>query len=477
MNDWDAAAASEREDLLEGLDRAGLTVRSSTLIEGDITCAGTDVAVTITVPEDSPYSPPKVRPLLGEGGLSWHAELDGTLCLWSTEDTGGLPWRTADQVIERVQKWFADEAAGWPDDTPDLDLQRYWKRAPGLMLYPDLDEVLGEVVQFTKSPPTLTVRPSRRRNHKHPGCLILDAGELETPLRTAEQVMDLVDADPNHGQMVRDGSIPVVLVRYWRQGNEGVLGLRATKGEQPTFAAMSTAHQGDATLQLRAGPDRLALEGRRVAIVGLGAIGAQVADLLARAGIRTFTVMDGDIVYPGNLIRHIADESWIGKPKVDAVQAYLAAGPAKPTVKALPHGLTSTVEATDLLQNHDIVIDATADGVATRLLQDGATVLGRAVVSVCLVREGQAARVDRWPLAEGEEHAPPTPPAPRGDRLFDGGCANPISPAPMWAATAAAAHAAGAVVDLLTERNDYPPTLIDVLIIGDGTAGGIGGPT
>ena len=41
-----------------------------------------------------------------------------------------------------------------------------------------------------------------------------------------------------------------------------------------------------------------------------------------------------------------------------------------------------------------MVIDATANGVATRLLLDAGEALKRPVVSVCLVRNGQVARVE-----------------------------------------------------------------------------------
>ena len=44
----------------------------------------------------------------------------------------------------------------------------------------------------------------------------------------------------------------------------------------------------------------------------------------------------------------------------------------------------------------------------------------------------------------------------------------------MWAATSAAAHAVGMCVDLLTGRNEYPPTLLDVLVAGDGACGDVG---
>jgi hypothetical protein len=69
------------------------------------------------------------------------------------------------------------------------------------------------------------------------------------------------------------------------------------------------------------------------------------------------------------------------------------------------------------------------------------------------------------PLAAGETHAEPTVELSTGaEPLREGGCGDPVSPAPMWAATAAAARAAGMAVDLLTRRGQYPATVIDVLV-------------
>lgn len=474
MSDWDIQVAAAREDMLEDLAKAGFVIKSSKLVEGDIECGGRTVAVDITLPDGFPYQPPRVRAVLGDGGLSWHAERDGGLCLWSDQDSGSLPWTSAEQLVQRVQDWYAAEAACWPGDTPDLDLERYWPRVGGLVLYPDLDGLVGKIAQYVRNPPNFVVWNSVRRNRRRDGCLVLDVGELALPLRTAEQVMDIVDEQPDHAAMLRRGAVPLLLLRYWRQGNAGVLALRVTKADRPEFKAVTASHCGDATLQLRAGPDRDALSGKSVAVVGVGSIGSQVAELLARTGVGSLTLVDGDIVLPGNLIRHTAIGADIGRAKVESVRARIAAGPAQPIVRTVDSRLTTPTEAATLLEDHDVVVDATASGLASRLLMNGSVNLGRPVISVCLVREGQVARIDRTPLREGEKHAPAAPHAPPGDLLFEGGCGEPISPAPMWASTAAAALAAGAVTDLLTGRNEYPATVLQVLVEGDGACGSVG---
>ncbi|MEE8601308.1 ThiF family adenylyltransferase [Euzebya tangerina] len=476
MSPWEAAAAAAREAFLEDLANVGFNVRSSERAEGDVEHHGRLVPVDIHIPPGFPYQPPKVRPIDGTGGLSWHAELDGTLCLWAAEECGSLPWQTARQVVERVQHWLDHDARGWIDDTPDLDLERYWPSTEGLVLHPDLDPLIGKVARLTRIGSVWTVKPGAPpEGGKQLGCLILDVGELAAPLRAEEQVLDEVAAiRPALEKRVGSRDMPLVMIRYWRDGSAGVLTLRATSTKPLTLASIATAHHGDATLQLRAGVDRGLLSVKAVAVIGLGAIGSQVAGLLARAGVGTLTLVDHDIVRPGNLIRHTATPADVGHPKPDVVQRQIRTGPSTTNVNIQREAVVTLEAATELLNKHDLVIDATANQAATRLLLDGARLLDRPVVSVCLVREGQVARVDRAPLRPGEDHRPAAPETAVATLMFEGGCGNPISPAPMWAATAAAARAVGACVDALTGRNEYPPTVLDVLVAGDGSCGPVG---
>ncbi len=53
-----------------------------------------------------------------------------------------------------------------------------------------------------------------------------------------------------------------------------------------------------------------------VLVVGLGGVGGYVAELLARGGVGTLTIVDGDVVQPTNINRQIiALHSSIGRPK------------------------------------------------------------------------------------------------------------------------------------------------------------------
>lgn len=314
------------------------------------------------------------------------------------------------------------------------------------------------------------MKPGRAPQQSKPRlAAVVDVGDLDRPIRSFD---DILDRTGGHAakleREVTRGHVDVLIVRYWRGGRSAVLALFVRKRRPTEFVALAAAHDGEETLHLRSGPDRDTLQAAAIAVVGVGAIGSQVADLLARAGLGLLTLVDHDIMRPGNRIRHLAGADWDGHPKVDAVKAVIDAGPRGAVVNVRQARVRTPTDAADLFEEADLVIDSTANGLATRLLLDAGTSLGRPVISVCLVRDGQVARVDRVPLATGETHAEPTAELSTGaEPLREGGCGDPVSPAPMWAATAAAARATGMAVDLLTRRGQYPPTIIDVLVAGE----------
>jgi molybdopterin/thiamine biosynthesis adenylyltransferase len=68
------------------------------------------------------------------------------------------------------------------------------------------------------------------------------------------------------------------------------------------------------------GSDNLArLRKATVAVVGLGSGGGFVAQAMAMSGVGRFVLVDNDVIEPSNIVRHIADNTQLGQPKVDAV--------------------------------------------------------------------------------------------------------------------------------------------------------------
>lgn len=124
-------------------------------------------------------------------------------------------------------------------------------------------------------------------------------------------------------------------------------------------------------------PDHARLRQRRVAIAGLGAIGAPSAIELARAGVGELHLLDFDFVDPGTISRWPFGIGAAGMPKTEAVGGFLAAH--YPLTNALtwnrrlgqPTGDRSELEVLDkFLGGVDLVYDASAEIGVQHLLSD-----------------------------------------------------------------------------------------------------------
>ena len=101
---------------------------------------------------------------------------------------------------------------------------------------------------------------------------------------------------------------------------------------------------------------------QRVLIVGAGAVGSVLSEMLARAGSRQITLMDHDDLEGGNLVRHTLLLDDLGKSKAGAVTQRLD--------RATIHGIVTPIEGrfppenpevVEEVRNHDVVIDCTGD--------------------------------------------------------------------------------------------------------------------
>ena len=117
----------------------------------------------------------------------------------------------------------------------------------------------------------------------------------------------------------------------------------------------------------RSGPEFNKLSERRVGIVGLGSLGSKIAISLARAGVRNFVLVDGDILHAGNLERHDADWRDIGLHKADIAARRLHFLSPRMNCDARRTMIGAQVSSSEagnvdaVLGNCDLVIDATAE--------------------------------------------------------------------------------------------------------------------
>ena len=130
-------------------------------------------------------------------------------------------------------------------------------------------------------------------------------------------------------------------------------------------------------------------------IVGIGGLGNPVAQFLAAAGVGTLTLVDADRVDLTNLQRQILfDTASVGRPKVDAASARIAAVNAEVRVVTVPVRAGDT-ELASLAAGADIVIDC-SDNFATRHAINRACVhAAKPLVSGAAIRfDGQVAVFD-----------------------------------------------------------------------------------
>ncbi len=111
----------------------------------------------------------------------------------------------------------------------------------------------------------------------------------------------------------------------------------------------------------------------KVIVIGVGALGGNIANLLARSGVGNILLVDRDKVELNNLQRQlIFDEADVGKPKAEVVARELKM--ANTSIKI--EGRVLEVDASnihDIIKGVDIVLDGT-DNVKTRFLINDACV-------------------------------------------------------------------------------------------------------
>lgn len=109
------------------------------------------------------------------------------------------------------------------------------------------------------------------------------------------------------------------------------------------------------------------LRTKHVGVVGCGGLGGYVIESLARIGIGTLTVIDGDVFEPSNLNRQLlSEESLLGTSKAEAAAARVQRINSEVSVTAIQAFFTEE-NGTGLLKGCDLVIDA-LDNIPSRHL-------------------------------------------------------------------------------------------------------------
>ena len=133
------------------------------------------------------------------------------------------------------------------------------------------------------------------------------------------------------------------------------------------------------------------LKAAKVLIVGVGGLGAPLAQYLAAAGVGTIGLVDYDTVETSNLQRQVIHRTRdVGRPKVASAKD--AIKNINPLVKTEAYNMQLTADnALDLIREYDIVADATDNYKSRYLVNDACALLGKPDVFGAMYQfEGQA---------------------------------------------------------------------------------------
>ena len=118
------------------------------------------------------------------------------------------------------------------------------------------------------------------------------------------------------------------------------------------------------------------LRTKKVAVIGCGGLGGYIIEQLARLGIGTIRIVDGDVFEESNLNRQLfSDVTVLGKPKTEVSQARIAAVNPDVKVEAL-HGYLEEDNALEFLRGCDAVVGALDNIYTRRVLERNCEELG-----------------------------------------------------------------------------------------------------
>lgn len=413
------ATPSVGQDVLAGLARAGLLAdvrpvppeaswlagrAAVAVVEGALAVAGRTVAVQVGLPAEFPHQLPivAVNPA-GEFGASPHVEPDGAVCyrpqdepLLDRRDPSGI---LAEAVVLAADTLRAGLEGGRAAEYAS-EVAAYWGSA-----FPQAEAVVGVldpadaprmVTAFHDAGDRITVAGSPAefasfragRDVAHLTFVNAvyvpvdpaseDPGFHPRDLATADGVARFAipalrgDGDLWRRMLKRCNARDVLVVMGVRrpQGRRGLVGvlLRRDKEGSNTLDPERLRERriepvriipADPGFLLPRGGADLALTGRRVLLVGCGAVGGHVAFDLVKAGVGEIHLLDHDRFEYANAFRHVCGRARVREHKALGVAAEILR--LWPFVKAVPHVenvLARLRTRPESLREYDLVVSA-----------------------------------------------------------------------------------------------------------------------
>ena len=426
-----------------------------------------------------PFRPPD---LFVKGIRTSHSTLNGLVCLWHEWDRS-FQWETLGGLYERIQEWCDNAEDSWENDDLGQDAFLNFAKKDSMVAtfnFSGLGTRPGEWGEchgsLHRGPLRLDVSPAKGSSASgHLRGLWFHAGSLDTPPRQLSEVWQFLNGAQRRGLeraignrrrpdwLGISGGVDFILFCWDKRGRPDLLVMtfRGT-GENVEAVALQPGPKDEDSLILRSGPDTPLLRSRRVVQFGAGALGGHVAATLAESGLGFLEIVDGDILLPGNVVRHVAGHSHVGAAKVDAVKAVIRDHAPWTNVSVFRESPQTPGDLRKRIVDAEMVVDATGNQSFAEALAMVALAEGKPLISGALYRGGFIARVRRQALPEDtpihlREESARYPVIPKGTDVEDFvtpalGCSAPVNNAPPASVLACASLMAEAAIDALSER-------------------------
>ncbi len=439
-----------------------------------------------------PYQPPRV---FVNGLDTNHSMRNGFVCLWRDGDAS-RGWETVEGFLARVEDWCERAKGGWVEDDLPFDAYLNFHPKSRLMATFDFESLRTGIgswgrmnAKLTGDPEVLRVERGPARQPEQLRGLWFRVARLKAPpprelaelnrhLNRAQRRALKADLSKRRssGILRPSGGTDLIMFAWERRGRTDLM-IMACLGEGDDMKAMALAAEPDdeATLRMRAGPDAAIVKHRKVVIFGVGALGGHVAVTLAESGVATIRIVDGDLLAPGNVVRHVAGRSHTGGRKVDAVRSIIEEHAPWTEVEAVSPDINprGPSEISQLIGDAELIVDATGEDSFVHSVARIAEDLNVPLVSGALYRGGFIGRVQRQALDDDgaiysrpeSSNYPAIPPArdPAADLATPSlGCSAPVNNAPPSTVLACASQISQVALDVLTARFELEDEVIDI---------------
>ncbi len=140
--------------------------------------------------------------------------------------------------------------------------------------------------------------------------------------------------------------------------------------------------------------DYLTVKNKEITVIGCGAIGSEIADVMGKGGVGRIILIDNQLIHAHNSVRHLASIHYTNQCKVNAVAKILL--DHNPYLNVTPRFCdVLTNDLNDFFSSESIGISSIADDNTEGYLNEQAVLQNRKMFYVRALRGGKAARIFR----------------------------------------------------------------------------------